>query len=451
MCGIIGSNFHTKSQLQLALNTIQSRGPDASDLQQGFNFTLAANRLAIQKPNLNISPILQNNNSFFLYNGELWNSHSKDLIDSQLVFNIIQASGTSALHTLKGMFAFAYETKDFLLLARDKIGEIPLYYSHQNNQFCFASEKKALTSLGIKNISLLDKGSYLIFKNNEITITSYYSIPEYIVTDSKEEIIHNIRHFLTKAVADRVPQEVDYCCLLSGGIDSSINAYLLKQHNPNLQAYTVHVGDLKSSKKANDLYYARLMANFLNIPLTEIILTPENVENLLEETVYTIEDHSWTQTASGLACLALAKKIKQDNKYKVVFSGSGMDELAASYPNQKRWQWRDDQYNQARRNLINNLHKNNIIRENKCFLHESLEIRTPYLDIDFVEYFINLPIQYRFENKRMKPLLRYAFPELPQEVLWREKVAMGEGCDLDRLLKPQKDTIKQIYDKFYPR
>ena len=129
------------------------------------------------------------------------------------------------------------------------------------------------------------------------------------------------------------------------------------------------------------------MARFLEIKLEEVIINDKSVVDNLYRTVEIIEDGSWTQVASGVSCLMLAEAI---HDYKVVFSGSGSDEIFASYPNQRRWQWKDDQYDDARRNLIGNIHKTNVIRENKCFMNSSIEIRLPFLDIDFIDYALNI-------------------------------------------------------------
>ena len=272
-------------------------------------------------------------------------------------------------------------------------------------------------------------------------------MPKTKTTDNKNEICINLRLLLEKAVKIRIPKEVNFTTLLSGGIDSTIITYLLKIHKPDLEAYTIHLGDDLSSKRNNDLYFAREAAKWLNIKLNEIIITKEDVEREIDNTIKVIEDDSWTQVASGVCHLLMCKNINQ--KYKVVFSGSGSDEIFASYPSEKRWQWKDDQYDDARRRLITNLHKNNIIRENKCLMNYSFELRSPFLDKDFIKYGINIPIQYRYENSRMKPMLRYAFPEIPKHLLWREKVCEGEGVGVDPIIKEKKQYIKDKYKELY--
>lgn len=449
MCGIVGSNFHYLESAQKALDKIKHRGPDQSDIIQLNNFIIGANRLAIQDIESSNQPLYEDG-TYMVYNGELWNGTCDIKSDGKWILSQYNKLGPEVFSKMDGMFALCILDNNKFILARDFIGEIPLYYYHENENFCFASEIKAFKELGIDSgIKQVPPGSTLIFENNSLEIKTWYSLPKTEIKDSKEAIITKFRSLLDVAVEKRIPKEVNFTTLLSGGIDSTIIAFLLKQHKPDLEAYTICLGNNLSARNSNDLYFAREAAKWLDIKLNEIIITEQDVLDNIEKTVNIIEDKVWTQVASGVCHILMAEKI--DKKYKVVFSGGGSDEIFASYPSQKRWQWRDEQYDDARRGLIKNLHKNNIIRENKCLMAYSFELRSPFLDKNFVDYAINVPIEYRYENKRMKPLLRYAFPEIPEKLLWREKVCQGEGVGVDPILKENKSKIKDIYDLVYGR
>jgi len=449
MCGIVGSNFHDFSIVENALTSISHRGKDCFQVVNLNNFIIGANRLSIQdlSPNSN-QPLFNEDKSICIaYNGELWTNKYNLNSDIQAVLKYYEEYNENMFKMLDGMFAIAIWNKNKLILARDYIGEIPIYYHYNNGKLCFGSELKAFKEFNCSEIKLIQPGHYLVLENNILWEHKYYTLPEQEITDDKETIIHNFRSILETATKKRIPKEVDYAVLLSGGIDSTIITYLLAKENPNLQAFTVHLGDDKSSKRINDLYYAREVSKWLNIKLNEVIISEQDVLDTIEETIKVIEDKSWTQVASGLSHILMAKQI--EGKFKVVFGGGGSDELFASYPSQKRWSWKDDQYDGARKNLIKNIHKNNIIRENKSLLWKTIELRSPFLDKDFVEYAINIPIKYRLEKGRMKPILRYAFPEIPEHILWREKICEGEGVGVDPILKDKKDDIKAIYNKFY--
>lgn len=449
MCGIVGTNFHFLESAKKALKEIEHRGPDQSNIIQVDNFIIGANRLAIQDIDGSDQPLYQDG-LYMVYNGEVWNGVSDLKSDGGWILSQYIKHGKDIFSKIDGMFGLCILDNNKFILSRDFIGEIPLYYFYDDGKFCFASELKAFKHFGVfSGIKQVPPGSTLIFEDGKLDINIWYELPKFELEDSKDKIITNFRSMLEKAVEKRVPKEVDFTTLLSGGIDSTIIAFLLKKYKPDLEAYTIHVGDELSKRRTNDLHFAREAAKWLGIKLNEVIVTEKDILHNIEKTVEVIEDNIWTQVASGVCHLLMAGKI--DKKFKVVFSGGGSDEIFASYPTQRRWQWNDDQYDDARRNLIKNLHKNNIIRENKCLMAHSFEIRSPFIDRAFVDYAINIPIQYRLENKRMKPILRYAFPEIPENLLWREKVCQGEGVGVDPLIKERKEMIKTHYNNTYGR
>lgn len=429
--------------MEVALETIKNRGPDFQKIEKVDNFYFGAARLAIQNLGSEYNQPMFYKNCVLLYNGELWNQPE----DGKYIIDSFLNKKENSFIQLDGMFAFSIYYEGALYLVRDYIGEIPIYYYADNNKFAFASELKAMMALGLKrkDVKLLEPGHYIKFKNS-MEIHQYSKLDETPITDPQEVIIPKLRSLLIAAVEKRIPKEVNYSVMLSGGIDSTIITYLLSQINPNVIAYTIHVGDDGRKVKTNDLYFARKAAEWLKIELKEIIIDEEYVLNHIEETVKIIEAYSWTQNASGLCHIAMAKHIKE----KVVFGGSGPDEYFAAYSQSKRWNYKtDEDYNRDRKSLIKNINKNNIIRENKCLLSNSIELRSPYLQRELVEYAVNIDPKYRLLNKQTKPLLRMAFSEIPEELLWRGKIPEGEGSDLDRLLHTQKDEIKQIYKRIY--
>jgi asparagine synthase (glutamine-hydrolysing) len=460
MCGIVLSNFLSLEEVSDKLSIILHRGPDGHRVETINNFTVGHCRLAIQGRSSSYDQPFTKNGLTIAYNGELWNNSVNSLSqelgiteegisDTELFLLGFEKYGPAIFQQVDGVFGVAIISGDTVFVARDYIGEIPIYYYWEDQKLLVASELKVFAGLPLSKVQLLLPGHYLKI-NSTLEVVKYYSLPMTEVSDSKEEIISKFRDYVVQGVQKRIPKEVDYTVLLSGGIDSTIIAACLKQVNANLEAFTIHLDVNKDKKvKNNDLYFARLAAQHLGIKLHEVIITEEQVLYYLEETIRVIEDKSWTQVSSGLPHLLLGKAIKNTN-FKVVFSGSGSDEIFGSYPAQKRWQWQDNQYDKARKNLVLNVHKNNTIRENKCLMASSLEIRSPFLDQKFLEYAVNIPIQYRFDNKKMKPMLRYAFQDLlTPELAWREKICEGDGVGIENIIKAKKDEIKRIYDKIF--
>ena len=263
---------------------------------------------------------------------------------------------------------------------------------------------------------------------------------------SEDVITTNIKTLLTNAVDNELISDVPVCTILSGGIDSTIITYLLSKRVPNLQAFVVSMGE---TGKKDDLYYARMAAKEIGIPLHEVIIDREFVDKNLTRTVYAIEDYKWTQVSPAVAQLALSEKI-QDEGFKVVFGGEGSDELFASYGDVFAWHYKDEDYIKKRYKLITDLHKNNLIRTNKAMMYGgTVELRTPFLDKSFVEFCMKIPPKYKKDGNIWKPMLRKAFKgDLSHELLFRPKKTFQEGCHTI-FLKEYKDKMKDYYNFYY--
>ena len=108
------------------------------------------------------------------------------------------------------------------------------------------------------------------------------------------------------------------------------------------------------------------------------------------------------------------------------------------------------QYIKKRYKLIIDLHKNNLIRTNKAMMYGgTVELRTPFLHKNLVEFCLKIPPKFKKEGQMWKPMLRKAFKgKLSDELLFRPKKTFQEGCHTI-YLKNQKDIIKDFYMSHY--
>ena len=347
MCGFVAGNiFKDTKHFHAALSLIDHRGRDS----KGVNYSiktdtyLGHNRLSIQGLTEEANQPMIKDDYILVYNGELWHSmnpykekfelHTNS--DTELLLNMFHLDQTDCIKTLDGMFGFAIldEKKNYLTFARDFMGRIPLYFFKRGKEIIVASELKAITNslnINASDVILADPGCYYQFDyvTGELTKTRYYEFPA--ITDiedmSEEEVMDGIRDLLTEGVHNELISDVPVCTILSGGVDSTVVTYLLAQEIPDIQAFVVSMGD---TGKKDDLYYARMAAKEIGIPLHEVIIDQEWVEQNLAEAVYAVEDFNWTQVSPAVAQLALSKRI-HDEGFKVVFGGEGSDELFASY------------------------------------------------------------------------------------------------------------------------
>ena len=501
MCGIIGGNlFKDKEGLISSLKTISHRGTDNSDIkvfQSGMY--LGHNRLSIQdlSPKSN-QPFQSSCGRYHLvFNGELWKStfdewndklrkkysFITDKSDTELLLYFLiehRENLKDHLSNLNGMFAFGFydSEKDYLIIGRDFIGRIPLYYYHDGFNIIFCSEKKGILKSNPNSgeeIIKLRGGDILHFNSIGIVkIESFYEIKRlpphpdanYPKTEEQFQEMENdlgldyyvkeFRRLLEKSVEDELISDVPLATILSGGIDSSIITYLLSKKVPNIECFVVSVQDDNQRKKKDDLHFARIMANFLGLKLTEVILTKKDIIKNIENGVLASEMDSSVQVSSTIPQMFLSSQIRKKG-FKVVFGGDGADELFASYGDVKRFCWHlPHSYQKRKINLLNNLHDKNISRSNKTMMFGGeVELRTPFLSKELVEFSIKIPTKYRDEKdgkgKLMKYILRKAFEkDLPEEIINRPKKTFQVGCNSVFIKdEPYKSMINNLHKDLF--
>lgn len=470
MCGIIGGNwFKSVKQTKTHLQKIIHRGRDASIVDVIDNVYVGHNRLSIQDLSSTANQPMWNEDKTvcIVYNGELWNSlYTKELkekisipfktkSDTEIILNAYCEFGTDSFKDLDGMFSFAIvDTKlNKIFVVRDYVGELPLWYAIDNDgKLVFCSEKKGLplTDLYEKQVKAIYPGTYLQYdyKTLEHNIQTYYKLPNEIINDDRDVIVGKIRTMLEEAVKVKMVSDVPICTILSGGIDSVITTYILSRIKPDIEAFVVSMGD--GDTKNDDIKYARIAAKEFGVKLHEIILTEKDVEDAIEETLYVIEQSRWQNVGSAIAQIALSKKINELG-FKVVFSGDLSDEIWGSYGHIQAFHYKPDDYDKARRKLVEDVHKTNFLTTNQSIMWGgTVEVRTPYSWRPFVEYTLNIPPLYQKEGGHMKPLLRAAFKgEISDELLYRPKVYFAKGCRTGDMMESKKDILKSQLKSLY--
>ena len=414
MCGICGVfNYGNSAQtfdealLIKMSDTITHRGPDdagtfiSPDQRVGFGFR----RLSI----VDLSPAAhqpmfsQDGSIAIVFNGEIYNHQVlrkefeakgyryKSRSDTESIINAYQEYGLDFVHKLLGMFALAIwdEKKQQLVLARDRIGIKPLYYTFSGGNFIFGSEIKAilqhpsvrtefnkdaldayLTFLVspapltmFKDIHKLEPGHWMVIrKDGEIRKEMYWDpVPtgrqpsidvdgtpisrsrllERGTATDEQSCISTIRTLLKQSVKDRMMSDVPFGVFLSGGIDSSTNVALMAElMDRPVDTFSVGFRDLE---KYNELGYARQIAKEFRTNHHEIIIDHRMAFDFLPKLIY----HQDEPIADPV-CIPLyfVSKLARDNGTIVIQVGEGSDEQFAGYPAYLRelrfyeWLWR---------------------------------------------------------------------------------------------------------------
>ncbi len=374
MCGICGIIYSdpqrsVDNELLKSMNrALVHRGPDDEGYFIGGAAGLAMRRLSIIDLSTGKQPITNEDDSVWIvFNGEIYNylELRKDLklrghvlktqSDTEVIVHLYEDYGPECVNHLNGMFAFAiWDTRQkSLLLARDRFGIKPLFYSCQNGDgILFGSEIKALIAGGasrspdfqaiydylslmyvptpstaFEHIKALAPGHIAIWKNGEISTQRYWDLP---LPASGQEIPYNskiedeILHKLEASIRGQMIADVQVGALLSGGLDSTTVAAVMKTRlNSNLKAFTIGF-EHKSYDESED---ARLVADTLGCEQILVQAAPGMVgsmEDLLGQFDEPFADYSAIPTY--LISKTAASHLK------VVLTGDGGDEVFAGYP-----------------------------------------------------------------------------------------------------------------------
>ncbi|XP_043469934.1 asparagine synthetase [glutamine-hydrolyzing]-like [Leptopilina heterotoma] len=488
MCGIwalFGLEGDTLACACENFSKITHRGPDAFNIeydQRIKNGYIGFHRLSIVDGLSGMQPmrLCSYPEIFLLCNGEIYNykqlGEEKDYkydtkCDVEAIIHLYANAGAeNVARSLDGVFAFCLMDlkKKRILIARDPYGVRPLFILKDGKgRLGICSETKGLIGITEKfpsdwELKPFTPGFYQEYelteegKVNLLRSVQYHKpgdkpgfttfIPS-VDLDSKD-VSGNIRKLLTGAVKKRLMSERRIGCFLSGGLDSSLIAALFaaeakKLNLPyKLQSFAIGMGD------SPDIRAAKQVAEFIGTEHHEIIFTEEDVEQVLDQVIYQIETFDITTIRASIGMYILSKYVKTNTDTTVVFSGEGADELAQGYIYFKKAPNAEAAHEESLR-LLKDIYLYDGLRADRTTSAYSLELRVPFLDLQFTNYFLSLdPSTRQPQNGIEKHLLRSAFMDsdlLPKNILWRHKEAFSDGVTSAK--KSLFEIIQDIVDK----
>jgi len=360
ICGKISSKGVSREEILRMVSVLQHRGPDEEGIFVNQTIGFGHRRLSVIDLETGQQPMTIHDKKLWItFNGEIYNF--KDLIrtdrnynttsDTEVLLHLYDEKGEKCLQYLSGMFAFAIydERKRKLFLARDHLGQKPLYYFHDGETFAFASEIKSLLALEpklremdpnalyeyltlriitpprsmFKNIRKLPPGHFLIFKEGKMNIERYWS-PRYEpkiglnFQDAVDELDQKVR----SSVKNHLVSDVPVGALLSGGMDSTLIVSMMSQmsHEP-IKTFSGEV----PYEGYSELPYARAVARHYQTEHHELTIQPSLIHTL-PKVVWHLDEPS---DPLALCMYHLAELVRK--KVKVVLGGDGGDELFGGY------------------------------------------------------------------------------------------------------------------------
>jgi asparagine synthase (glutamine-hydrolysing) len=416
MCGIAGAvGKDSEASVLKMLEAIKHRGPDGTGVFSPGDVTLGS---VILKITGNRSQPLHNRGTLS-YNGEIYNFREiaqkrniKTDSDSEVLFDLIESNGVeAALKELDGDYAFAYESDGEIQLVRDHPGVKPLYYGKIDNLFAFASEKKALSAIGMNEIYTLKPGHMLTYGGCVLTekIVTGFVKGERITDENiaSEELFNAMERAVRK-------RTYSPCAIaFSGGLDSSLIAALC----PEAELYSVGMAgshDIIQTKKA-----AHLLGLDDKLHLHE--LTMLEVESAIPDVIRAVESADPLKVSIALPLFFASKDARNDG-IRVMLTGQGADELFAGY---RRYEFMPSpELESALKHDLDNIAENNLERDDAVTMANSVELRVPYLDREVIELALRIVPELKVHGGVRKSILRLCAGKiLPDELAYKEKKA----------------------------
>ena len=467
MCGFIGyisngnkDDFEIDNLLKDASKSIQSRGPDEESYLKVSNVYFAFRRLAIQDIKNGSQPLRSHTgNNIIVFNGEIYNHldlrkeyladhHFKTNSDTETLVELIEKfSIERILPLLNGMFSFACFNKieNKTIIARDRFGIKPLFFSEKKSGITFSSEITPIIKLNnsnrnidylsfyrllvfwyicepstiYKDIKAIPPGAFCTISNElKISVKKWWNPQLNFSCHSQNEFIERLNYLLEDSISLRLLSDVPITSLLSGGIDSGlITSYWNKLSSQDIKRVFTLSFDKKSYDESSN---AQKNADKFGIPLVKKVLKQPTIEELIE--LYSLLD----QPIANSSFIGSAELFREVNNYsyKVCLTGDGADELFGGYPT----------YQMNKLSLLWDFLPNKISSILKGKL-SSIPVSFDLISLDYkIKQFLKST-----EFKPHHPFYRSVFtPDLAQEVCAKLK-----KYNIDELLLPFLSSINQ--------
>jgi asparagine synthase (glutamine-hydrolysing) len=374
MCGITGI-YNLQENREIPLRVLRSmttalrhRGPDGSGYYNDESIGMGHRRLSIIDLEGGTQPLHNEDRSVWItFNGEIFNylelrdelikkghvfhTHS----DTEVIVHLYEEEGPDCVHSLNGQFAFGIwdRKKRELFIARDRLGIRPLFYTIVDGQLLFASEIKSLfvdprvrrnidlfaldqictfwmtvpPRTAFQDVCELPAGHHMTVKNGSFRIERYWE-PDFAQDPDRkteDEYAEQLRSLLIDATKLQLRADVPVGAYLSGGLDSSVIASLIKNYSSTpLRTFSVSFTDKTYDESDHQLR----MSEHLQTSHSEIHCSSGDIGRVFPDVVWHMEK---PVLRTAPAPLFLLSQLVRENGYKVVLTGEGADEVLSGY------------------------------------------------------------------------------------------------------------------------
>jgi len=361
---------------------------------------------------------------------------------------------------IEGEFAFASAKSQRLVAGRDTMGIRPLYYGENTDYVALASERKALWKIGMKTVNSFPPGHLAFIDKHGFK----FKLVKTLVRSRARKITMQVaakklQKLLQKSTRERVSRLKEVAVAFSGGLDSSVVAFLAKSLGADV--HLIHV----SLENQQETEHAKKVAEELGLPIHVYLYNEENVEEILPKVLWLIEEPDSLKASIGIPFYWAAEKTAE-MKIKVLLAGQSADELFGGY---KRYlndylQHGSQKVQEIIFNDILKMYETNFERDFKICNFHNVELRLPFATYSIAKFAAELPLKQKIEkqdNGLRKLVLRRVAENLglPQYVVKKPKRAIQYATGIDKTLKklakreglPLKEYLQKTFQTLFKK
>ncbi len=397
-------------------------------------------------------------NATLVFAGRIY-SPTLNVSAAEFFANKLKLNYPTALEALfeevEGDFAFTIAEPERIIAGRDPIGVQPLYYGENKSVAALAANRKALWQMSIEEVQSFPPG-HLAFVTREgfkFKPVKTFSYPKQPKPTTMQEAAVTLQKLLENSVRKRVGGLREVAVAFSGGLDSSVVAFLAKKCGVPVQLMHVSLENQRETEEA------KRAADELKLPLQTYLFREEDVEKAVVQVVALIEEQDPIKAAVGVAFYWVAEKTAKAG-FKELLAGQGADELFGGYQRYVN-EYLVHGKEHVRKSMFNdvvNIHENNIERDVKICSFHNVELRLPFASCAIADFALNLPVELKIERKADSPrklVLRKVAESmgLPESITEKSKKAVqystGINDALKKIAKKQGKTTRDYVNVLF--
>ncbi|MFC1928746.1 asparagine synthase-related protein [Chloroflexota bacterium] len=431
MAGIAGILGADNGELGRMLDRIKYRGPHETWINQEGQVNVGCLELNVGGDCKDSAHRASDNKIATIIDGRVYNPDKGSMTDAEVVLALYKKYGIRFAGKLDGDFACAISDRGQMLLARDWAGIKPLYYGHSDGRLCFASEAKALVGIA-DDVKEFPPG-YVY--SRELGFKKYASeaveTPEFEDYEQGKKVV---KELLMEATEKRMKDNAVGGVLLSGGLDSSLIAYMAHEIKPDIECFTV------SMEEGQDLPLAKDVTKYLGVKHHILMFGENEIKEILPLAIHHQEMYEESCVHGAIANFLAGRFVTPHTK--IVLTGEGADEFFGGYDGQFKKGSNPEEVASIVDNLINVAHNTALQRLDRLNAANSYESRTPFLDARVMDFSLKIPIQYKIHGEEQvgKWIVRQAFEGcLPEHIIYQTKRFFAQGSGVAYIMRAQAE------------